>query len=969
MDSQNKPEEPELETLEQKRNNVIEKINNFVELGTYVNKKKIDLNELNDRDFDILIYAIEHSNSVHLVKYILNQTHYETLNYAFYDTGKYKSFLVSVINHQIDFKGFKIPLFTAIALNKFKMADLLIKRNADINYQINGRDYHNVDIINYLYYMSGFRDFLNRRNLKYILINGFHIKTINTEVVNKMINRNYNEGLLDILLKNYIYDNNFIIHLLSMYHYKVAASDKDLQKMINDEKNKIMIDESVYDNADERENYDAIQMILDYDSSGKEVINDRIEDYELLEKGVEYDNYALVQKILTHPFVDMERLHLDKALAEASKNIRLDILELLLNHIRQYPSIDWKTINYEAILGETSHYHNIHYLEERKLKHIKVMQMFIEPLLNYSFEQQDPHAMGNFSSINISFLKTLNSSYIILIINIIIKIGHLDLLKYILENEELKSYIDVDGQDRNGECPLITAYLSDSMEIFQYLLNYGANSHIKTKEGKYLLYLAIQHKNYMAIKYLLKRNLLLEEESTEANTLTQLILQNKVKIIETVFEIDENQNITKEEDDDENQYTIREIEMEENGIIKKYNLNKLLSEKNDLLNFPNYGFTYLILAYLLNYQEIFEILLQHVDINELDSNGFNILHYVLLKEDIPTFILLLNLGAEVNYYEDVVNKRRGNSALDIVIAIQNMEIFNILLNYPSTKLNHPNWRSETPLSTTIKLNHYPLNLKLKLIEQLVERGGDVNYVDSSRNTPLIYAIQEKLNPIAKFLIEKGAEVNFINAYGFTPLVFAVNKRYLPMVKILVKYGADINFQIESKNESKSQSLFMLAVTQGEVNVVKYLIDCGIDLHFSQMTVFYEFMEAINKNGKKEIFEYIAEKRMDCFTSAMVNEIVAWNRIDLMKILIKHHLDVNIRDEKGNIPLSYAIRFNERLMVHYLIEQGSNIYNVNANGQTIYELSQECYDSNNNSSISIHNKIKRRIEERKNGINY
>lgn len=38
IDLQNKPEEPE--TLEQKRNNVIEKINNLVELGVYVNKKK-----------------------------------------------------------------------------------------------------------------------------------------------------------------------------------------------------------------------------------------------------------------------------------------------------------------------------------------------------------------------------------------------------------------------------------------------------------------------------------------------------------------------------------------------------------------------------------------------------------------------------------------------------------------------------------------------------------------------------------------------------------------------------------------------------------------------------------------------------------------------------------------------------------------------------------------------------------------
>ncbi|OUM61308.1 hypothetical protein PIROE2DRAFT_67561 [Piromyces sp. E2] len=71
----NAPEQPE--TLEQKRTNVIEKINNLIDLDAYVKKKKIKLEELNDEDFDLLIYAIEHSGSVHLINYILNNVHYE----------------------------------------------------------------------------------------------------------------------------------------------------------------------------------------------------------------------------------------------------------------------------------------------------------------------------------------------------------------------------------------------------------------------------------------------------------------------------------------------------------------------------------------------------------------------------------------------------------------------------------------------------------------------------------------------------------------------------------------------------------------------------------------------------------------------------------------------------------------------------------------------------------------------------
>jgi len=940
-----KPEEPE--TLEQKRNNVIEKINNIVELGIYIKKKKVDLDELNDKDFDILIYAIEHSNSVHLVQYILNETHYKTLNYAFYDTGKYKSFLVSVIDKHINYEGYKIPLFTAIALNKFKIADLLLKKNANINYLINGRGYHDIDIINYLYYMSGYSDFLNRRNLKYILNNGFHIKHINTEVVHKMLKRDFNEGLLEILLKNYVFDNNFIIKLLVISHFQETVSNKELQQMIDNEKNKIIIDDSVYDICDERENYDAVTMILDYDSSGKESINDRIEDYELLEKGVGYDNYKLVQKILNHPYLDEERLHMEDALIEASKNIQLDILELLLNRIRESSHFDWKTLNYESILGETSRYHSMYYVEERRLKHIKVMQMLIEPLLNYSFEQ-DPQVEN--STINIGLLKTLNPSYINLIINIIIKIDHLSLIKYLLENEELKSHIDINAKDRNGECPLLTAYHSDNMILFKYILDYGANSQIITKEGKPLLSLAIKNKNYKAIKYLLQQNILFngENDGNAYPLFIQMILQNKVEVVRAVFENEDNLN--------------SEIEVEEeNGVMKKYNIDELISDKNNHDYYPNYGFTYLILAYLLQHYDIFKILLQHSDINELDANGFNILHYAILKEDLATLSLLLSLGVEINYYEDIPKNLRGNSALDISIAIQSHEIFKILLNHPLTQFNLPNWRSEISIVTLIKLSHFSPDLKLNIMKQLVERGADVNYVDSSRNSPLIYAIQEKLIPIAEYLMVQGAEVNFINDYGYTPLAFAIRKGYLPMVKILVEHGADINFQIEGKNESKIQTLFMFSVSQGEVAISKYLIDCGVEIHFNQIQPFYEFMKAINNNGKKEIFEYIAHKRINEFTSVLISEIISWHLLDLIKILIENHLEVNLRDEQGNIPLTYAVIYNERIIVNYLIEHGANIFNVDCNGKTIYELCRECYDLNNNNSISIHNKIKRLIE--------
>jgi len=948
--SNNNEGQEQPETLEQKRDNVIEKLNNIVDLGIYIQKKKIDLNELNDKDFDILIYAIEHSSSVPLIKFILNETTYDSLNYSFFDTGKYKSFFVSVIDHHIDYKGFKVPLFSAIASNKFRIADLLLRSQADINYRINGDNgkYQNVDIINYLYYMSSFSDFLNKKNLKYILHNGFNIRSISADLINKMVNRNYSDGLLEILLKHCIYDNHFIIHLLTLNHHRVTMSKEQLQHLITEEKSKIAVDERVYDNADQHENYDAICMILDYDGRDQEDIYEVIEDYELLERAIEYDHVELVKKILSYDTLDLDRLNIENALSEASKNTNVEMLKLLLDRMERTPNFSTNhndIINFETILKETSRYHNIHYRDERKLQHIEIMSMLLKKVLGISWDsQEDPLPMDEV----VSAIKDFSPSYLSLIVNVAIKIGHLKLVKGLLEHDDLKTRIDINAKDGNGECPLTAAYHRNAMEIFQYLLDYGANTNLVVKtDGTSLLSLAIQNKNYMAIKMLLKQNISLEEGLPEESLhpMLQRIRKNQPLDATTLQDF----------------LTEYENQRDQNRM-----------------KVPGYGFTPLIYSYLLKRQEIFKGLVSQVDLNELDSNGYSVLHYAILSEDIPTVTLLLSLGAELHYKEE--QRKRGNTALDIAISIKNSELFTILLNCPRIDLNIPDWRGETSLITAIKLNasyngggkeeeeeEEEEKEKMDLLEKLLARGADVNYIDSSSHTPLMYAIQEKSVAMVRRLIEQGAEVNYVGNYDTTPLMVAIEKGFLPVVQLLVENGAQIDYYIESKN----QSLILYAVTIGNLDIIKYLVDgsgssgsgssggSGVAVNFNHLNDFSEWMEAINANGKMEIFDYLAEEHPEVWTSHTVSEIISWNRLDLMERLVKQpHFDINLRDEQGNTPLAYAIRFNERAMVNLLIEAGADIFSVNQAGQSMEALCDECYDRNNNDSISIQTKIKR-----------
>ncbi|ORY65688.1 ankyrin [Neocallimastix californiae] len=94
-------------------------------LKQYVKDNTILLRRINTDEFDLLIFAIDSISSLDMIRYIIDECQYESLNYG------------NTIND--------IPLFNALKRNKFKMADLLIERGADLHYRN-----ENVNIIYFL---------------------------------------------------------------------------------------------------------------------------------------------------------------------------------------------------------------------------------------------------------------------------------------------------------------------------------------------------------------------------------------------------------------------------------------------------------------------------------------------------------------------------------------------------------------------------------------------------------------------------------------------------------------------------------------------------------------------------------------------------------------------------------------------------------------------------------------------------
>ena len=235
--------------LDRKRLKILEIIEtgSLNTLKNYLREENLTINIFNYENFDLLIYAIEQFASVEIIEYIIQSGQYKTLNYSYYDYNTRGEFHNNSLDHEMYYGVFKVPLFSAIATMNFKVANLLIKYKADINYIINNfyiiknnfkKEFYFGDIISYLNTVNS----LNKENLKFILNQGFDVNIINTYLLNELVNNSINPTpLLDTIFKHYIYCKDFILILLNIYKNRESLSRIQLLKMLSLENNKITV--------------------------------------------------------------------------------------------------------------------------------------------------------------------------------------------------------------------------------------------------------------------------------------------------------------------------------------------------------------------------------------------------------------------------------------------------------------------------------------------------------------------------------------------------------------------------------------------------------------------------------------------------------------------------------------------------------------------------------------------------------
>lgn len=176
----------------------------------------------------------------------------------------------------------------------------------------------------------------------------------------------------------------------------------------------------------------------------------------------------------------------------------------------------------------------------------------------------------------------------------------------------------------------------------------------------------------------------------------------------------------------------------------------------------------------------------------------------VIASDITRINELLSQGVNPNVLDDT-----GRTPLHIAILAKNIEVLKVLLASPRIDPNAGDRTGLTPLhyvaflqdpvdltqspeSTRVQTREADSSKMLILNKLLQHPKIDVNIIDSSGNTPLIFAVSSGNLTMVSLLINRGASIQSSTMNGTTPLHAACQEGHYKIVQFLLDLGAQVN---------------------------------------------------------------------------------------------------------------------------------------------------------------------------------
>ena len=311
-----------------------------------------------------------------------------------------------------------------------------------------------------------------------------------------------------------------------------------------------------------------------------------------------------------------------------------------------------------------------------------------------------------------------------------------------------------------------------------------------------------------------------------------------------------------------------------------------------------------------NRTDVLQFLLQNkVNLHVTDTNGQTPLHFACAVGNTVTIDLLLKHGVGVNAQD-----KRKLTPLMLVLARPMTET----RNFNSSSAT-PSFSAENKISKKFKSKEYQLSSlqQTHVVSALLSSKADVNMRSRSGWTALHYAVSSSNTKATRMLLAAGADINAQATYsnlgmpkGSTPLCVAVLKSAgTGVIESLLKAGAKANIQICKSN---IRTPLTAAVKVNNATAVRMLVAHGCDTE-----------TPIQKFGTK-------------YTSLQL-AVSSW-KVTVAMQLIKSGANVNVLYRDHDSLLHTTLRLTDKLpLIKCLLKHGVDVNAVNDKGQTALHL--------------------------------
>lgn len=153
----------------------------------------------------------------------------------------------------------------------------------------------------------------------------------------------------------------------------------------------------------------------------------------------------------------------------------------------------------------------------------------------------------------------------------------------------------------------------------------------------------------------------------------------------------------------------------------------------------------------------------------------------------------------------------------------------------------------------------------------------------------------------KDIVGGTSDVDIDLGFGITPLSISCEKGQLEIAQYFINRGAKLS--------NKKYMPFQLAVGNGHLEIVKIILDSGVDVNAKFHDGGTALMEASNE-GQISIVKFLLTKgaKVDEMNSAGSTALLAaviQGRYDIVKILLENGADPNVTNKMGFTPLLFA----------------------------------------------------------------